>query len=97
MSYSWTGHSSDECKVLSKFGSKYKKIRSTEERRQYPQFNKRKQQEKNDITQHAVYETILQDKEKLSVKDETHNNIDDEVDEDELYELEKLVLMKKMT
>ena len=31
---------------------------------------------------------------KLSAKDEKHENIDGEVDEDELYELEKIVLMK---
>ena len=28
------------------------------------------------------------------MKDETHENIDDEFDEDDLYELEKWVLMK---
>ena len=34
-------------------------------------------QENNAIAQHAVDEIILQEKEKLSVKDETHEKIDD--------------------
>ena len=39
---------------------------------------------------------ILQDKEKLSVEYDTHEKIDDEVDEYELYELEKWVSMKRI-
>ena len=46
------------------------------------------------MVQHAVDETILQEKEKLSVKYETHENIDDEIDEDEMYELDKMSLGK---
>ena len=47
-----------------------------------------RQKQKNAIVQHAVDDIILQDKEKLSVKDETHDKIDDEVNKDELYNLE---------
>ena len=36
------------------------------------------------MVQHAVDKIILQEKEKLSLKDETNENIDSEVDEDEL-------------
>ena len=44
------------------------------------------------MVQHAVDEIILQEieKENFSVKNETHEKIDDEVDEDELYELDAL-------
>ena len=45
----------------------------------------------NVIVQHAVDGIFLQDKDKLSVKDETHKQIDDGVDEDELYDLEQMV------
>ena len=47
------------------------------------------------MVQHTVDEIILQEKQKLSVKDETHDNIDDEVDEDELYEIYKMSLDEK--
>ena len=33
---------------------------------------------------------ILKSNQKLSAKDETHDNIDDEVDENELYEIDKM-------
>ena len=52
--------------------------------------------ENNAIIQHAVDEIILQDNEKLSVKFETHENNDDEVKEDELYKLDKMILGEKM-
>ena len=63
-------HSSGECKVLRDFGSKYSKIRPTQDRRQDPKkmdkFNRN--QDKNDIVQYAVYEIILQGNMKLSVE-----------------------------
>ena len=43
-----------------------------------------KQQENNFIVQHVVYDIILQDNKQISVKDETHENIDDKVNEYEL-------------
>ena len=48
----------------------------------------------NTIVQHAVDYIILKEK-KLSVKDETHENIYAEVDEDELYDIEKMSLDEK--
>ena len=53
------------------------------------------QKENNDAIQHAVDEIILQGNEKLSVKDETYENIDDEVDEDDLYKLDKMSFDEK--
>ena len=49
------------------------------------------------MVQHAVDEIILQGKEnkKFSMKDETHENIDSEVDEYELYELDKIIIDEK--
>ena len=46
----------------------------------------------NSIEQHAFGEIILKEteKENLSAENETHENIDNEVDEDELYEMDKL-------
>ena len=56
------GNSSDECKVLGDFGSKYTKIRPNKERS--PELTLKKkvgiQQEKNTSIQHAVDEIILQ-------------------------------------
>ena len=40
------------------------------------------------MVQHVVDYIILKEKQKLSVKDETHDKIDDEVNKDELYNLE---------
>ena len=44
------------------------------------------------MVQNAADEIILQEKEKLSVKEEKYENIDDEVDKDELHELDKISL-----
>ena len=52
-------------------------------------------QENDAIAQHVVDEIIQQEKEKLSVKDETHENIDDEVDEDDMYDIDKIILDEK--
>ena len=41
------------------------------------------------MVKHAFDEIILQENRKLGVEDETHENIDDEFDEYELYELDK--------
>ena len=49
-------------------------------------------QENNDTVQHEVDEIILQDNKNLSVKDETHEIIDYEFNEYELYELGKIIL-----
>ena len=47
------------------------------------------------MVQHAVDETILQEKEKLSVKYETHENIYGKSGEDWLYDLDKISLDEK--
>ena len=90
------GHSSDEYKVLGDFGSNYAKIRPNKDHRHDPATNKNfgRHQDNNDIVQHAVNEIILQ-KKKITVKDETHKNIDDEVYEDNLYSLDKMSLDEK--
>ena len=46
-------------------------------------------QQKHSIVEHAVDEIILQENKRLSVKDETHENIDDEFNEDEMCEIDK--------
>ena len=80
---------SDKCKVLGDVGSEYAKSRTTKDRMHESATKKvfGRQKENNTIVQHTVYEIILQEKERLNVKDETHENIDYEVDEDDLYEL----------
>ena len=83
------GNSSDECKVLWDFVSKYTKKGLLRNTHNILHIEKNgKYQENNVIVHHAVDEMILQEKEKLHVKDKSHEKIDDKVDEDELYELE---------
>ena len=91
------GNYSDECTALGDFGSNYSKVRPTKYQRQETTIKKTygRQQENNAIVQHAVDDIFLQDKDKLSVEDETHKNIDGEVDEDELYNLEQMVFDEK--
>ena len=86
-----------ECTALGDFGSNYSKVRPTKYQRQETTIKKNdgRQQENNAIVQHAVDDILLQDKDKLSVEDETHKNIDGEVDEDELYNLEQMVFDEK--
>ena len=51
-----------------------------------------KHKRNNSVVQNTVYDIILQKKEKLSVKDETHENVDDELDDDKRYELNKICI-----
>ena len=55
------GNSSDECRVLNNFGTKYAKGRSFRERSQETTFGKKfgNKKEVNDVAQHAVYDIIL--------------------------------------
>ena len=82
---------------MGEFGTKYTKCRPTKDPKQNPATNNffGIQKEKNAIVQHAVDEIILQENKQLGVKVETHNKIDDEVDEDELYEIYKTILDEK--
>ena len=90
-------NSSDECKVLGDFGTKYDTYRSTKDHRQDPATKKSfgRQQENNTMIQHVVDEIILQQNEKLSVKYETRESIYNEVNEDDLPDLENISLDKK--
>ena len=76
------------------FVNQYTKRRPTEYRKKEPETKKKFgiQQENNAIVQHAVDEIILQEKKILSVKYETHENIDYEFNEDELYRFDKTSL-----
>ena len=62
------GHSSDECKILVDFGSKYDKSRPAKDRRHNPanrnKFNS--QQKINAINNCAVDEVLLHENQKLS-------------------------------
>ena len=62
------GHSSDECRVLNGFGTKYAKYRPFKESSQDTNTNKKwgKKQEVNYFVQEAVDEIILQENEKLN-------------------------------
>ena len=55
------GHSSDGCKVLGGFGTKYYKVRTTKDRMQEPETKKRfgRQQENKYVVQHADDDIIL--------------------------------------
>ena len=88
------GYSSDKCKVLGDFDTKYAKVSPSKYHRQEPATNMNfgRNQENNDTVQHEVDEIILQDNKNLSVKDETHESIDYEFNEYELYELGKIIL-----
>ena len=74
------------------FGTKYAKVRRTKDHNQDYATRKKSgiHEEKNYIVQHAVDEIILKEKTLLlSVKYETHENIDDEFNEDELYKFDR--------
>ena len=84
------------------FGTKFAKVRTFKETRHDPTTTKfSKNKEVNDIVQKAVDGIILQVYEKqnetLVVKNETHyhENIDNEIDEKELYHLDKLIIDEK--
>ena len=47
-------------------------------------------QENNAMVQHAVDEIILRDNNKLSAEYEAHENINDEINEDNLYEIDNM-------
>ena len=68
------GHSSDECKVLGEFGSKYSKIRPTKYHRHDPAIKNKfkRHQENTGISNHAMHEIILQENKKISAEAEAH-------------------------
>ena len=89
-------HSSDKCKVLGDFCSKYSKIRPTKGHGQEPanieKFNRK--QDNNAMFQHVVDDTSLQEENKLSTEYESHENIDSEIYKDDPYEIEDKSLDK---
>ena len=101
------GHSSDECKVLRDFGSRYAKSRPTKYNghnlANRNKFNRKKYN--NYIVNSAVDDILLWGKQKLSAEKESHENIESNFDEIGLYQIdnmslddtkEKLELRKRM-
>ena len=76
------GNSSDECKVLGYFGSKYANSRPTNDHgndtADIRKFNRH--QDKNAIFKQAVYEIHLQENNKVSAKEEAHENNESDFD-----------------
>ena len=79
------------------FGSKYSKIRPTKDRRHDPMTRKEFniQQDNNDIVNHAEDKILLQENNKVSAEEEAHENIESELDEDDLYNIDKMSLDEK--
>ena len=71
------GYSSDECKVLGDFRYKYAESMPTKDHAENPEkrnkFNRH--QENNDIVNHPVDENFLQENNKVSAEEESHENI----------------------
>ena len=76
------------------FGSKYSKTRPTKDHGHEPATKKklRRQQENSSIVQHTVGEIILKENKKLRWEDVSHENIDYDIDEDDLYEIDNMSL-----
>ena len=90
-------HSSDECKVLGDFGSKYAKSRPTNDRRQDPangnKFNRR--HEKNAIFNHTVYGILMQEYNKVSAEEVENKNIESEIVDNDIYQIDNMSLDDK--
>ena len=54
-----------------------------------------RQKENNSIVHHTVDDIILKYNKKLSAEDEAHGNIDSLIDEDNLYEIDKITIYEK--
>ena len=69
----------------------------TKEHRKDPETTKifGRKKENNTVIQNSFDEIILQQNKKLSVEGETHQNINYEVDEDQLYEIDKTRIDEK--
>ena len=53
------------------------------------------QQDNNDIVNHAEDKILLQENNKVSAEEEAHENIESELDEDDLYNIDKMSLDEK--
>ena len=91
------GYSSNKCNVLGDFGTKYNKEKPTKYHMQEHSTKKSfgRHQDKNTIVKHKFDKIIPQDNKKLIVKYESQENIDDEGNEDDLYDLDKMSLDEK--
>ena len=91
------GHSSYECKVLGDFGSKYAIIRPTKyhghNTANRNKFNR--QEDKNAIVKHTVYEILQRENNEVSDEEEAHGNVESELDDNDLYQIDNMSLDKK--
>ena len=85
------GNSSDECKVLGDFGSKYAKIRPTEDRGN-DATNRKKFNSQHAIVNSSVDEILLQENQKLISEKGEHENIESDFDENDLYQIDNMSL-----
>ena len=88
------GHSSDKYKVLGNFGSKYSKIRHTDNRGHKPENRNKytRQQYNNAIVNSAVDDIILQENNKVSDGTEAQEMIESEFYENNLYRIDNTSL-----
>ena len=90
-------HSSDECKVLGDLGSNYAKSSPTEDCG-HDFANKKKlnrQQDNNAIVNHKLDEILLKGSNKVSVEAESHENIESELNENDLYQIYNMSIDEK--
>ena len=90
-------HSSDKYKVLGDFGSKYAKIRHTNNRGHNNENRNKytRQKYNNTIVNSAVDEIILQENNKVSAGTEAQEIIESEFDENDLYWIDNMSLEEK--
>ena len=87
-------YSSEECKVLGDFETKYANIRPNKDRGSNPvprgEFNR--QMENNDIVNKSVGEILLTENQKLSAAREAPEFLDSDYDENDVYQVDKMSL-----
>ena len=90
-------HLSDKYKVLGDFGSKYAKIRHTNNRGHNPSNRNKytRQQYNNTIVNSSVDEITLQENDKVSAGTEAQEIIESEFDDNNLYRIDSMSLEKK--
>ena len=87
-------NSSDECKVLGDFGSKYAKSRTTKDRGhgRVDKIKSKSQQEINSVVNSAFDETLLQENQTVIPEKVAPENIESDFDENELSQIENIIL-----
>ena len=88
------GHSSDGCKVLGEFGTKYAKSESTKDHSNHlvPRNYFNRQQESNAIANNVVDDILLHETQKVSAAKEASEFLDYDCDENCLYQVERMSL-----